>query len=691
MTPVFDLHHGVVFYMQISHYLLMTTYLSPRGASVFAHLRKFLLLACVIAFPGMCQAALFVSSWRPISEEDKNMTAPQVDPDAGAEILLRELKIEDNWTWTKKDLYVRIKVFDERGVELIKNFHIDCHKDEKVNSIKAQVLRPDGTVVALEKGDVFEREVFDEGDKRVRRYSYAYPGLVPGSIVEYQLHAVREGFANETLVNMGARLPIHKSVFMFKPPVKDICVLYSEHMLPEGMEKSNWSDYWTAEVNDVPAFPDRRLMPPVLDLMPWVAIHYEWHWDNLKRDNYWSYYSRYLAKQARYKVKVSSGVVKSKAIELTRGVDGSAEKLRCLYNFCTTQRSNIEEPGSGYSMIDIDKMDKNDSASETLSTGRGTENDINILFGAMASALGFDVNIAWCNNRNRMAWNINYQTGFMVPQTAIVIKENDKLNYYQPGRRFVPFGMMNYGNEETVAVIGNEEKAEYALTTSVDSSKSMLIRKADLVLDEEGNISGEVRMRYTGHKSHSLRSVYMDLSDDDRESRVIDAFREQVGGAELTDIQFLNLEDMTKDPELRFKVKVSGYADIVDERIFFEPVFFEKSVVPMLSEPTREYDMCFPYKWESRDVLRIRYPENCTFQPGGEPQSVIDDEALGYVVKVIHSEKDHSITLARNFKVNVLKFPASIYDQIKTIFDAIALEDHRILSLTIDEDESEGE
>ena len=70
-----------------------------------------------------------------------------------------------------------------------------------------------------------------------------------------------------------------------------------------------------------------------------------------------------------YAGKPSSKLIKEKAADLTQGITDPAEKLKRLYDFCTHDIVNLNSENSGFSLADRVKMDKNETAIDTLKTG----------------------------------------------------------------------------------------------------------------------------------------------------------------------------------------------------------------------------------------------------------------------------------------------------------------------------------
>src|SRR5215213_4353721 len=122
-------------------------------------LRRWIPLLLIILFAQGAERGVTASSWRPITAHELKMTADQIgDPEADAAILFREGELNDNDPdGTSLKLYIRIKIFNERGrryadVQLPYKVEVG-----RVTDVSARTIRPDGTVVEGAGRDIFDR------------------------------------------------------------------------------------------------------------------------------------------------------------------------------------------------------------------------------------------------------------------------------------------------------------------------------------------------------------------------------------------------------------------------------------------------------------------------------------------------------------------------------------------------------
>ena len=125
--------------------------------------------------------------WRPIDASDLALKGPLVDPEADAEAIFWDVRIDDAGS---SDLvlshYVRIKVFNERGRDTQTKIDIPFLSGTKIKDVAARTIKPNGSIVELAKDDIAERVIVKVGGRKLRVKSFAFPGIEPGAIIEYK-------------------------------------------------------------------------------------------------------------------------------------------------------------------------------------------------------------------------------------------------------------------------------------------------------------------------------------------------------------------------------------------------------------------------------------------------------------------------------------------------------------------------
>ena len=136
---------------------------------------------------GGINAAASLEEWRPVEPAELALKTPMVDPDADAEAIFWDIRVDDGG---ESDLvlshYIRIKIFTERGRDKQSKIDIPYFSGTKIKDIAARTIKPDGSIAELTKEDIIERTVVKLGGIKLKARSFAFPSIEPGAIVEYK-------------------------------------------------------------------------------------------------------------------------------------------------------------------------------------------------------------------------------------------------------------------------------------------------------------------------------------------------------------------------------------------------------------------------------------------------------------------------------------------------------------------------
>jgi hypothetical protein len=653
-------------------------------------LPAFLLLAATTIGFGL-------EDWRPVTQEEKDMKQSDIDPEAGAEVLFKEIKQNDliEMRGSEVTTYVRIKVFNDKGVEKVKNVEIQTLSGDDVKDIAARVTKPDGSIVnytpdRLSSNDLIKVHTAAFEDWQVVSRSFTIPGVVPGAIVEYQWHETEYNRIG-SFRDLSTSFPTKTVSYQFKP-FTGIPYFVSSFKVPDGVKPGD-SGFFVAEVHNIGARPDDPFLPAYYGVCPWVGNRYAYiadyyqHGEIKDNDNpkdYWDNWSKVLHDNVGKYIYGTSRTVSAKAKELSTGISDPMERLHKFYDYCATEIVHTPMNKTYECMFvlmgDLAK-DKRGDASDTIANKKGDEFDIDMLFASLAKANGFEVAVARCNDRMHADWSANCLIEETIPDWAVAVKVGKEWKFFQPGRAYVPFGMLQAGNEGTAAIVGNHKAAEVVTTQYAHSNESLLTRNGEFTLSKDGTLQGKVHMRYTGHKAQALKNDYASLSPQKRDEKLKADLHMLMPAADISNIEFKNIADPLADVDVSYEVTVPGYAEATQKRIFVQPDYFGKGAKPMFLRESRKFDVRFPYTWEEHDSVKITYPDNFTVEDGQMPADLLDLPTFAYKAHLVKDAANHQLVYTREMKVNVRDVMLNFYKDLKAIFDAINNEDQNSQTL----------
>src|ERR1043166_504209 len=157
--------------------------------------------------------------WRPVDPADLALKAAVVEPNADAEAIFWDIRIDDGG---ENDLvlnhYVRIKIFTERGRDQYSKVDIPFLSGVKIKDVAARTIKPDGSIVELLKDDVIEKTVVKVSGLKLRTKTFAFPGIEPGAIIEYKWKEVRSNSSADNMrLQFQRDIPVQAVTYRVKP------------------------------------------------------------------------------------------------------------------------------------------------------------------------------------------------------------------------------------------------------------------------------------------------------------------------------------------------------------------------------------------------------------------------------------------------------------------------------------------
>jgi hypothetical protein len=613
--------------------------------------------------------------WRPLTPEETAATAPVVDPDADAEALLWEVRLDDSSLYDlSMKHYIRVKIFTERGREKYSKFDIPYTRGLKIKDLAARVIRPDGSIVEVKKEDIFDREIVKTSGLKIKAKSFAVPNIDPGVIVEYRYREViDEGAASGRRLEFQKDIPVRKLAYYYKPygggePI------YRRFNFDDVTFIKDKGGFYVATKSNIPAFKEERNMPPEDMVRPWIRLGSGriFFGDNTKIA---------LAKLLKDS---ASGDIKKMALQIAGNATTDTDKIARLYAFCQNEISNTTfDPTITEEMRA--KLPKVDKISDVLKKKQAEAGYIDLLFGAMAISLGLDAHVAWIGDRSKMFIEpITAVESFLHPG-AIAIKTAQGWRYYNPGTKFLPIGQLAWYEEDNWAEVIGEDTFLWLKTPYTDHSESLSKRTGKFKLAEDGSLTGTVSMEVKGQPAIEYRMDNYDESAQKLETLLIDDVKRQFSTAEVSAPKVANLSDASQPLTFSYEVKIPGYAQKTGKRLFLQPSFFEYGAPAVFSTDTRKYDIFFRYPWSEKDEISFELPKGFTLDSPDAPPRTADSNGVGVLnVQMSVDQANNVLYYKRDFyfgaRSNVY-FKKEFYKALKTLFDRFNQADSHTITL----------
>jgi transglutaminase-like putative cysteine protease len=641
------------------------------------------------SFPGICLPLLIIAllfslqtvsaqvQWRRVSQAELEMKTPKVEADADAEAIFWEVRLDDE---KRKKMfyshYVRVKIFTERGRERFSKFDIPFTKGRMVEDVAARVIKPDTTIIEVEPGDIFEREILKAGKVTVKAKSFAVPGIEPGAIVEYQYkETLKNDSAENERLYFQRDIPVQRITYYVRP-YKYSRLSFSFQNMPPVQFVPDSDGFYVGTRENVTAFKEEPQMPPADEVKQWALLSYNrssFSWSAVGNQ-----FGLYFDEQTK-----PSSEINQKASELIAGLLNDEERLRRLFDFAQKQIKNVT---FDLGMSDEQRESvKNKKPSDTLSRRIGSSRDIDFLFAALARAAGFEVKLMLSGDRSENFFNPNNDTGLSyIHPSGIAVKNQQGWKFCSPGTPFLPFGIIDWYEEGVYSLLTNGQSYGWINSAVSKYSQNLSHRTGKFKLLEDGTLEGFVRVEHNGHQATSRRRDLFAKTVNEREELLKKSWKTTIATAEISDFSFENFDEGAKPYTYSFKVRIPNYAQKTGKRLFLQPGFFEYGTNPLFSGETRKYPIYFEYPWSEEDEIEIELPKNFEADSVASPDAVREASGIGAVTIKIELGTDTNILKYKReffFGNGKILFPPTAYKPLKVLFDSFHKADTHLISL----------
>jgi len=634
------------------------------------------------------------AQWTAPTEEELKMTSQPQVPGAAAVYLYREEITEDRLhDWMK---YVRLKVLTERGkqyadVELAQ--YSSDYGGYTVSDIQGRTIHPDGTIIPF-TGKPLQKLIEKSSGVKVMAKVFTLPDVEVGSIIEYRYHLRYDDmYYIPPRWYVQSDLYTRKAHYLWKPTDKQLMskgergeqltsVVGWFHILPPGFEvkqtrlppTSGFEDgQATVELNvhDVAPVPEEDYMPPFGSLTYRVLFYYTPY---RTPEEYWKNEGKGWAKNMD-KFIGPENKVKQATAGLVSPSDTPDQKLRKIY------AAVMKLDNTSYNRDRSAAEDKSQGLGEVKSTDdiwerkRGTDDQIAQLFVAMSRAAGMKAYLMAVTNRDRNMFLPSYLNLEQQLDDAIAIVLTDgKEQFFDPGQRYCPYGALAWKHSMTEGIRQTDQGSAIARTPGESfATVSRTQRVANLTMDEHGEVSGTLKVVWTGAPALSWRQQFLrsDATNLNRELRE-SMERTMPGGMEVKVAKIENLEDYEQPLTISYDVK-GPIGSSAGKRLLIPGDIFEANAKPTFPHEKRENPIAFNYPHVVQDAVRVNFPPSIGLESLPESLQVPFQKFAVYGIKT--ESTPTSVTVHREFDLGNIFYKIDEYPDLRAFYGKIETKD----------------
>ena len=642
--------------------------------------RVSLLLAVVLGAAALrcCAPVSAGDEWLPITPEELKMTSEPSAPGAPAVILYRQVDRNDSNRAATEYNYERIKILTEEGRNRA-NVEIPFTKRlENISGIRARTIRPDGSIANFD-GKIYEETIEKTRGTKYVAKTFNLPDVQVGSIIEYHWNLdFEDNYIFRSHWILSGPLFTKRAVFTLKPYTRPPWTLQWTWPagLPKGTEppKEGPDHVIRMTTQDVPAFVTEDHMPPPNELKFRVDFVYHDEVPEMDVDKFWKHFGK------KADGKVEAFVDKRKAMEdavssMVSPGDPPGVKLRKIYarvqqiqNLSYLPRKSAEERKR-------ENMKEITNVEDLWKYQYGSGWDITWLFLALVRAAGFEAYPCLVSGRSEYFFSKDRLNGNELDANAVLVKANGQDQYFDPGAAFTPYGLLPWMETGVVGLRLDRDGGTWIQTPLPMSEQTTMERTAQLKLSSEGDLSGKLKLTFTGLAALAWR---IDERNEDAASRKkaledeVKAFIPSGSEAELANSP--DWQHGNSPLVAEFDLKVAGWASSAGRRALFPAGLFSASERHLFEHADRVWPVYFRYPYREIDDFTVELPQGWKVE--SVPKVVDHDaKAVQYSLKV--EDASGVLHIRRALRSDLVMVDKDHYPVLRNFYQLVKTEDEQ--------------
>ncbi len=628
--------------------------------------------------PQTASAANGVTTFRPPSPEELQMTSEPEAPGASAIILYRQVFRDDNAHTSHEDNYVRIKILTEEGRKR-GDIEIPFYKDSgTISNLHARTIKPDGTIVDFD-GQVFTKSVVKARGVKFMAKTLTLPAVQVGCVIEYYYTVdFKEMVLFDSHWIVSDELFTKAADFSLKPyandSANDFNLRWTWENLPAGASgtKQGADGIVRLHLSNIPPFVTEDMMPPENEVKGRVDFTYASGVMETNVDRFWAGVGK------RLNGEMDSFVGKPKNLEhavseIVGPNDPPEVKLQKIYARVQQMRNTSYEVEKTEQEEKREKEKEPTNAEDAWKRGYANGRDITWLYLALVRAAGLEAYGIIVPDRQNYFFDAKLMQEDRLDSNIVVIKLNGKNVYCDPGAAYTPFGLLPWFETGVQGLQLDKKEPVWVPSLMPTADQAGVERGATLTLSETGDLEGKLTVTYTGLEAAQIRREERNADATDRKKYLEDAVKEYSSAAsEVT----LSSQPEWKNSALplvaEFSFKLPGWAAQAGHHVLLPVGIFGAREKHLFDHAERVHPIYVEYPYTESDEIDIQLPSGwkVSTAPAGWKDA-------GKVVSYTLAAQDNNgkLHLSRSVGVNFVFLDSKYYSALRRYFQQIQTTD----------------
>jgi transglutaminase-like putative cysteine protease len=623
------------------------------------------------------------ANWRPITSEELKMAAADTgDPEAEAAVLFREGElIDDTVEGTILRIYVRLKIFNDRGrrfgeVQLPYRAEIG-----KIGDVRARTVRSDGSAIDVQDRDVFDTLIVNGVQGAKRAVVFSMPGVEPGSIIEYRYRQTYIKGFRYFAIDLQTELFTRELHFSFQPQASsNLALRWVTFNAPDpSVFATVWDGNFDVRAKDIPPLKREPLMPPDLAVKIWGWLYYSEEFDT-DPEKYWRSYARRMHERAERETEPTRAI-KRVVSSISLAGDSTSDRVRRIYDYVQSEIANIGPRGASLTPEGEKLWKRNETAEETIRHRYGTPREINRLFIAMLRAAGLDARVAELTTRDENFFHRKFPDAFQLnSEVTAILDRNGAPRFFDPGTPYCPIGMLSWEKEGVPALVYGKRDSRFIETPVSHATANIDSREIKVEPTPDGGAEAVFESKNTGQRAIQLRNELIGLPIEERRQRMFAAVRDLKPLASLREdsLSITNLNDPGSPLTVRVALGLSDAVTRTESRMIVRPALISRPGSTLLPAPRRANSLYFHYPYSEVDRVSVTVPDGYEVEHLPDPV-VLDIGAAKY--RASFTQTGTQVVYERLLVLDAIMFTVDEYPVVKQFFDRVSQADNQVISM----------
>ena len=182
-------------------------------------------------------------------------------------------------------------------------------------------------------------------------------------------------------------------------------------------------------------------------------------------------------------------------------------------------------------------------------------------------------------------------------------------------------------------------------------------------IDQEGQVTGQVREQYFDYNALYFRQKYGGLTNESR----VEKLEKIYPGIEVDNYEIKNEKSVYEPVIENYTIKNNNVIEIIGDKMFFSPMLYLTTTQNPFKQENRQYPVDFAFPSKDKYLIIINIPDGYKFESIPKPKGLnLESKNVTYSYAASNTEKQITITI--NFDTNASVIQSQNYEALKEFY-----------------------